>query len=215
MTSSDYKPYIDHDLPGNRLGYNFANEIIRKYYSKDTTAMPTLFFLPYNWGVETLLDGYRFNIQKDEFLIRNYNSLFKNDEITTPINAHGFFLDIENINIDSYLFINKEKEFIINQKNLVNCDKFKKEHNIFFGVSHNDHNSNIEKISNFKNCFYFELLNKNNLNFTVKLNKLDLITAININDILYYGNTLPIASYLVLERSPDNYDYLYAKVLKK
>ena len=232
--SNSYKPYINHVGGGNALGYRFAQKIIKKYYSNNDILTPTFFNLPYDNGVHVLLDGYRSNdilhVQPNEFLIRNYNLLFEQKEITEygkeEFNVHGFFLDIKDVNIDGYIKINSvntagplyvenyrsEQEFIINKNKLVSYDKFKS--NKPFASTLNITNKSLKKISLCENCFYYELKNKDNLNFTIKLKKSDLVSTSNINKILYYGNYLKIKPYVVLERSINHYNYFFAKSLK-
>lgn len=216
LISKEYKAYANHVGGGNLLGYYFANKVIQKYYSYDNFSSPIFFNLPYESGVKILLDGYRHepNTVKNEFIIRNYNSLYEHKNIGIKgINVHGFFIDLNNSEINGFININNKKKFEVNKKNLITCEDFNNSRRPFLSLNHDIENKNLNRIKKFKNCFYFELKNNKGLNYTLKLFNSDIIKNININSFLFYGNNLDIEPYAVLERSFNNYNYFYSRAL--
>ena len=217
ISSPLYKGYGEH------TGYYFANYIINKYYLYDKYSSPTFYTAPWENGVHILLDGFRTNIQriKNEYLIMNVNTLleyenknlnfssvveFKSDNV----NIHGFFLDLKNKSSKTNIKFNNNINIEINTNLLINCQDIITNKRIFQSHNHDIENKNIEKIALLKNCYYHELSNDEKLNYTLKLKKINLIDLNNINQILFFGNNLPINPYVVLERS-NNYNYFYAK----
>jgi len=218
MTSSDYKPYASHVGSGNHLAYPFANKIVKKYY-KNNILRPVIFFnQPYSTGVTTLLDGYRVlesKIEEQEgFLIRNYNNLLNKKKKEKEINVHGFFLELIDNQANSYVKINNKKKFNITKKNIIDCNELNNKRP-FLASNDEIERNNLKLIKQYKNCFYFELLNEENLNYTIKLSKTDLVDTNNISKILYFGNGLQVKSYYVLERSSKHYNYFYGEVINQ
>jgi hypothetical protein len=208
---------------GAHTGYYFANYIINKYYIYDKYSSPTFYTAPWENGVHILLDGFRTNTLriKNEYLIMNVNTLleYENKNLNLPsvvefksdnVNIHGFFLDLKNKSSETIIKFNNSTNIEINTNLLINCQDILINNRIFQSHNHDIENKNIEKIKLLKNCYYYELNNNEKLNYTLKLKKINLIDLNNINQILFFGNNLPMKPYVVLERS-NNYNYFYAK----
>lgn len=227
ITSSDYKPYND------QFGYYFANKIIKKYYNYDFYSSPTFYSNPWENGVHILLDGFRANNfrVKNEYLIKNHNTLLDPEKKklenglnlefnnTDSANIHGIFLDLINVNTETSIKFNN-LDIAINKNDLKSCDLYGPTYDqakirIFYSFNHTIEKENTEKIKILRNCFYYEFKNSKQENYTIKLKKHNFVKSKNVNNFLLFGNYLPLAPYVILERSEINYNYFYAKFLEK
>lgn len=205
-------------------GYGFLNEIINKYYNHSRYESPTFIVKPWENGVHVLIDGYRaeeFRV-KNEYLFKNYNNLIlykiSEDKLISnklieileknKINLHGVFIDLTDTKSNAFIKFDDLKRLEIDKSKIYECkDIFEKTDNLLLKEE------DIKKVKNLKNCFFFEIKDKNNLNYTIKLDTQFYVETKNIDNFLLYGNNYPIDPYVVLDRYDKDYNFFYAKSL--
>ena len=220
----DFKDRIELQGYKKSTGYDFINEITNKYYSHNPYDSPTFLVKPWENGVHILLDGYRaeeFRVKK-EYLFKNYNNLilFKalesklisNNLIQISdkkkINLHGIFIDLTDNKSNAFIKFDDQKRIEIDKSEIYECKNiFEKTDNLLL------REEDKKKVASFKNCYFFEIKDKNNLNYTITLNSEFYVEIKNINNFLLYGNNYPIGPYVVLDRHDKDYNYFYAKSL--
>jgi len=207
------------------IGYHFINEIINKYYKDNPYESPTFLVKPWENGVHVLLDGYRaedFRVKKG-YLFKNYNNLILyeiSEEKSTSkklikilgvdkVNLHGIFIDITNTKLNAFIKFDDQK-IEIDKKKVHTCKNiFEKTANLL--IKEEDK----KKVEKFKYCYFLEIKDKNNLNYTIKLNNQFYVEIENIDNFLLYGNNYGMGPYVVLDRYDEDYNYFYAKSLNQ
>jgi len=210
------------------IGYHFMNEIINKYYKENIYKSPTFIVKPWENGAHILLDGYRaeeFRVEK-EYLFKNVNNLILYEKVEEEfnskklikilgedkINLHGIFIDIIDSQLNAYIKFEDQDEMEIDKNKIYRCKDILEITNLKldnFLIKEDDK----ERVKKFKNCYFFEIKDQNNLNYIIQLNNQFYVEIKNIDNFLLYGNNYPISPYIVLDRYIQNYNYFYAKSL--
>jgi hypothetical protein len=207
------------------IGYHFINKIINKYYTDNPYESPIFLVKPWENGVHVLLDGYRaedFRVKKG-YLFKNYNNLIlyeisEEKSISKKlikilgkdkVNLHGIFIDITNTKLNAFIKFDDQK-IEIDKKKVYTCKNiFEKTANLL--IKEEDK----KKVEKFKYCYFLEIKDKNNLNYTIKLNNQFYVEIENIDNFLLYGNYYEMGPYVVLDRYDEDYNYFYAKSLNQ